>query len=61
MNEVVSINKYIAEKDESPPLEVTHSASGREKHLEGLSEDQKKTIRLIANIFVQSVLNIFKK
>jgi len=62
MEEAAKLNTLIVEKEEtSTPLEVTHSSSGRDRHLEGLSEDQKRIIRLMANIFVQSVLNLSKK
>lgn len=49
-------NIPVDEKEHPVPLEVAHSNSKRDKHLEGFSEEEKKMIRLVADIFVKSVL-----
>jgi len=62
MSKEIEPNKLMAEQQASDAsLEIVHSNSSREKHLEGLSEDEKKIIRLMATIFVKSVLNLSNK
>lgn len=62
MSTEAKTNELISEKEvPGTSLEVAHSNSVREKHLEGLSEDEKKMIRLMANIFVKAVLNMSEK
>lgn len=62
MNTEVKTNELIIENEVSgTSLEVAHSNSVREKHLEGLSEDEKKIIRLMANIFVKGILSMSEK
>ena len=62
MSSEIKVNELIVEKNVSPSsLEVTFSRSVQEKHLEGLSQDQKEMIKLMANIFVKAVLNISEK
>lgn len=62
MSKVVIIDKHTVEKNEhSSTLEVAYSGPVRDRHLEGLSEEQKKIIRLMADIFVKSVLKRTEK
>ena len=62
MSREIKVNELIVEKNAPPAsLEVTFSRSVQERHLEGLSEDQKEMIKLMANIFVKAVLNISEK
>lgn len=62
MNTEVKTNEPISEGEVSTTsLEVAHSNSAREKHLEGLAEDEKKVIRLMANIFVKGILGMSEK
>ena len=62
MNAETDINKPMLEKEEAAsPLSVAHSGSVREKHLEGFSEEQKKMIRTIADIFVKNILKLSTK
>jgi hypothetical protein len=39
-------------------LQVIHHDDGQNSHLQGFSEDEKKMIRLMASIFVKTVLNL---
>lgn len=62
MTKVVQIDKHTIEKDApDASLEIAHSGPVRDKHLQGLSEEQKKIIRLMADIFVKSVLKRTEK
>lgn len=62
MSKEIESNKLLAEQEASDAsLEVVHSNSSRERHLEGFSENEKKIIRLMARIFVKSILNLSNK
>ena len=62
MSREVKVKELIVETNVSPAsLEVTFSRSVKERHLEGLSEDQKEMVKLMANIFVKAVLNMSEK
>ncbi|MGE0566417.1 MAG: hypothetical protein AB7O73_00595 [Bacteroidia bacterium] len=62
MSKEVIIDRQNVERDAPPvSLEVAYSGPVRDKHLEGLSEEQKKIIRLMADIFVKSVLKRTEK
>ena len=60
MSTEVKVEKPIA-TEEPIPLEVTHSNPPKDKHLEGFSEDQKKIIRMMADIFVKNTLKLSNK
>ena len=62
MSKEIESNKLMTEQTASDTsLEIVHSNSPHEKHLEGFSEDEKKVIRLVANIFVKAILNMSEK
>lgn len=45
---------------ETEPLQVVHTNPERFKHFDGMSEDEIQLIRLMADIFVKSVLKLEK-
>ncbi|MFY9308498.1 MAG: hypothetical protein WAQ28_05535 [Bacteroidia bacterium] len=61
MSTEVKVGQHETSKDKTVPLEVAHSNPSKDKHLEGFSEDQKKVIRMMADIFVKNILNLSNK
>lgn len=47
--------------EEPIPLEIAHSNPSKDKHLEGFAEDEKKIIRMMADIFVKNILKLSNK
>ena len=49
--------RNIISKKELPSEETPKEKNNRDAHLEGLSEDEKKMIKLIASIFINFLVN----
>jgi hypothetical protein len=45
----------------SDQLKVVHNGYDRNKHLEGLTSDEQAVIKLMASIYVNSILNMKSK
>lgn len=49
------------EKENISQIQIIHSDTERDRHLAAFDEDQKKIIKLMAQMFVRSVLTATEK
>lgn len=61
MGKVIKIEKAEDQESSSSFQETDQDGSTRDKHLEGLSGDQVKIIKLMASIFVNTLLHLQEK